>query len=383
VSEDTSLCAFRRVPFSRSQVDVKVRGEGAARCEMNQKRSENGMISSQLYRSANGSGLHAFGLRALTLGLGRAVAPGGRRGKLLILCYHRVLPKPDPLIPDGIDREAFDGQMRIVAEHFNALPMTEAISRLRAGTLPPRAIGITFDDGYADNYTVALPILRKYAVPATVFVAAAFLDGGRMWNDTIIESVRRARGDSLDLSHFDLGVLPVATPEERGITAGKVARHLRRLPADERNARVEEFSALVGAELPTDLMLSSEQVVQLHGAGVEIGAHTLTHPILARLPDSSAEQEIGGCRERLAGLLGTRIAGFAYPNGVPGVDYHRVHVDAVHRSGYAYAVTTAQGCASAAADRFQLPRLMPWTSHPSKFALRLMKEYTSGTARTV
>jgi hypothetical protein len=204
-----------------------------------------------------------------------------------------------------------------------------------------------------------------------------------MWNDTITESVRRARGDSLDLKHLDLGELPIRTPEERGATALRVMLHLRRLPTEQRTERVQDFAERIGAELPTDLMLTSRQLVDLHAAGVEIGAHTMTHPILARLSDATAAEEIHSSRERLEELTGAPVNGFAYPNGMPGVDYQRVHVEAVHRAGYTYAVTTAKGCASSAADYFQLPRLLPWGAHPARFAMRLMKEYTSGAGRTV
>jgi peptidoglycan/xylan/chitin deacetylase (PgdA/CDA1 family) len=322
-------------------------------------------------------------LKTLTRALGLAVSPGGLRGRLLILCYHRVLPSNDPLIPSCIDRGAFDREMRVVAEHFNALPMTDAIARLRGGKLPPRAVAITFDDGYADNLEVALPILQKYSLPATVFVASAFLDGGRMWNDTITESVRRARGDDLDLTDLELGTLPIRTPEQRGAAALRVMLHLRRLPTAERAERVQEFADRIGADLPTDLMLTSKQLVALHAAGVEIGAHTMTHPILAKLPDDVAEDEIRSSRQHLEELIGAPVNGFAYPNGMPGVDYQRVHVEAVHRAGYSYAVTTAKGCASSAADFFQLPRLLPWGDRPSRFAMRLMKEYTIGSGFTV
>jgi peptidoglycan/xylan/chitin deacetylase (PgdA/CDA1 family) len=327
--------------------------------------------------------LNAGTWNALVRAIGFALAPGGRRGRLLILCYHRVLPRNDPLIPSCIDREAFDADMRVVAEHFNALPMSEAIERLRSGRLPPRAIAITFDDGYADNLAEALPILRKYSLPATVFVATSYLDGGRMWNDTITESVRRASGEILDLTDFDLGMLPIRTPEERGATALRVMLHLRRLPTESRAARVDELASRIGAELPTDLMLTSEQLVELHQAGVEIGAHTMTHPILARISDVSAADEIRGSRDRLQSLTRAPVVGFAYPNGLPGVDYYRAHVEAVRHAGYSYAVTTAKGCASADADYFQLPRILPWGNHPARFALRLIKEYTSGADRAV
>ena len=79
--------------------------------------------------------------------------------------------------------------------------------RLQQGRLPPRALAITFDDGYADNRTVAAPLLERHGLPCTFFVATGFLDGGRMWNDTLIETVRRAPGQTLDLRDLtpDLG----------------------------------------------------------------------------------------------------------------------------------------------------------------------------------
>src|SRR5262249_56576651 len=111
-------------------------------------------------------------------------------------------------------------QMRRGRDWFTVLPLPEAIERLRTGALPSRAAAITFDDGYADNCTVAMPILSRLRLPATFFVATGFLDGGRMWNDTVIESVRRA-GDELDLSSLGLGhySLPDATARRRAFAA--------------------------------------------------------------------------------------------------------------------------------------------------------------------
>ena len=89
---------------------------------------------------------------------------------------------------------------------FNVIPLLDAVRHSAAGTLPPRAACITFDDGYADNAEVALPILQRHKLHATFFVATGFLNGGRMWNDTIIELVRRAPDGVLDFSAFGLGV---------------------------------------------------------------------------------------------------------------------------------------------------------------------------------
>ena len=119
------------------------------------------------------------------------LSPAGRRARLSVLIFHRVLPRPDPLFPGVIDAAGFDAICRWVKGWFNVLALDDAARRLRDGSLPERALAITFDDGYADNHDVALPILLRHGLPATFFIATGFLDGGRMWNDTVIESIRR------------------------------------------------------------------------------------------------------------------------------------------------------------------------------------------------
>ncbi len=119
--------------------------------------------------------------------------------ELSILVFHRVLPEPDPLFPDCRMRRGFARSVGWLHRWFNVLPLDEAIGRLAGGTLPERAAAITFDDGYADNFTVALPLLRERGSTATFFVATGFLDGGRMLNDTIIEAIRRCSRENLDL----------------------------------------------------------------------------------------------------------------------------------------------------------------------------------------
>ena len=89
--------------------------------------------------------------------------------------------------------------MRWVKSVFNVIPLEEGVAGIKSGKLPPRALSITFDDGYANNATVAAPILKRLGLHATFFIATGFLDGGRMFNDTVIEAVRGYRGDMLDL----------------------------------------------------------------------------------------------------------------------------------------------------------------------------------------
>ena len=198
-------------------------------------------------------------------------SPGGRRW-LSILIYHRVLQQPDPLLPGLIDVRGFDDQIATMARSFN-LPLQEAIERLAEGKLPPRAAAITFDDGYADNCETALPILKKYGVHATFFIAAGYLDGGYMWNDGIIEAVRRCSCNEIVLDELELPDLPITSEADRKRAIVRLVTRLKYLPAGFRDDWTRQLLARVGVEPPTQLMMTSEQVLQLARAGMGIGGH--------------------------------------------------------------------------------------------------------------
>lgn len=307
--------------------------------------------------------------------LGSLLSGSGRAAKLVILAYHRVLPRMDPLLDGVLDEATFDWQMSLLAERFTVLPLTEAATRLAAGSLPPRAVCITFDDGYADNFNVALPILTKHGLTATFFIATGYLDGGRMWNDTVIESVRRAQGGELDLRAIGAGVYPIGDVRERRATVRKLLNELKYMPMDERLRKTEAVAEATGANVPDNLMMTSEQVRQMQSIGMEIGAHTVNHPILKRVPLSTAEQEIRLSRARLHEIGVREVRAFAYPNGKPGTDYVHDHVEAVRRAGFDIAVSCAWGCANRDTAPLELPRIGPWDRTPWRFNLRLLKTY--------
>jgi peptidoglycan/xylan/chitin deacetylase (PgdA/CDA1 family) len=292
---------------------------------------------------------------------------------LSILIYHRVVPEPDPLVPDAVCAEEFDWQLAVLNRWFTVLSLREAAARLRNGTLPVRAACITFDDGYADNVTVALPFLRRRGLPATFFLATAFIDGGRMWNDSVIETVRRVRGDTLDARSLGLGMLSVSSIDLRRQAIASLLTAIKYLPPEERQGRVDELGSQASGELPPDLMMTAEQVRYLHASGMAVGAHTVSHPILASLDSERAGREIRECKNQLEAITGARVSLFAYPNGKPGRDYRAEHVDMVKQMGFEAAVSTAWGVAHAASDPFQLPRFTPWDRTRARFLLRLMQ----------
>jgi peptidoglycan/xylan/chitin deacetylase (PgdA/CDA1 family) len=290
---------------------------------------------------------------------------------LSILVYHRVVAEPDPLVPDQVCAREFDWQLAMLSRWFSVLSLREAAAKLRGGTLPVRSACVTFDDGYADNATVALPVLRRRGVPATFFLATSFIDGGRMWNDNVIETIRMAQGDTLDARCIGLDTLSISTIDLRRQAIERLLAALKYLPLEERQRRVEELAAETSRSLPSDLMMTVEQVRHLLASGMEIGAHTVTHPILAQLNPERAYSEIRDSKRRLEAITGNRVTLFAYPNGKPGLDYREEHVGMVKRLGFEAAVSTAWGVAHAASDPFQLPRFTPWDRTPGMFVLRL------------
>ena len=306
----------------------------------------------------------------------RLLSPAGAQARLSVLIFHRVLALPDPLFPDEVDAQQFDRICRWLQSWFSVLPLDEAVRRLKAGTLPSRALAITFDDGYADNHRVALRILQRHRLCATFFIATGYLDGGRMWNDTVIESVRRTEATSVALATLPcagLDMLALGSIGERRLAIDALIGAFKYEPPHVRVALTDRLTDLLGVTPPTDLMLTADEVRGLRRAGMQIGAHTVTHPILANLDPSAAREEIGTSKRHLEELLGEPVGLFAYPNGKLGQDFTSDSVAIARDLGFDAAVTTAWGAADRATDQFQLPRFTPWDRAKYRFGARLAR----------
>jgi peptidoglycan/xylan/chitin deacetylase (PgdA/CDA1 family) len=305
--------------------------------------------------------------------VGNVLSPAGKRARLSILIYHHVLEQPDPIFPEDLDGAGFDQHMRTLAQCCNVLPLSEAAERLARGDLPARAACVTFDDGYENNVSVALPILRRHRIPAAFFITSSYLHGGHMWNDTVIQSIKRSPKEEIDLSTYELGVCSLAAPRDRRIAINKLLGKIKYLPTEQRNDSAAALVELSAAKIPANVMMSPTGVKTLREAGMEIGGHTVTHPILATLDADSAWREITQGKEALEGIIGEKLTLFAYPNGVPRQDYKAEHVDMVKRAGFKYAVSTARGAARAESDPFQLPRFSSWGATPDRFIIQLAR----------
>lgn len=301
----------------------------------------------------------------------RLLSPGGARGRLSILIFHRVMARRDPLMPGEITAPEFDRAVGWMKRWFAVLPLGEAVRRLKQRSLPPAAACISFDDGYADNHDVAMPILRAHGLSASFFVATAFRDGGLMWNDAVIESVRRCGDATLDLTDFGLGRHVLGDDDSRRRAVSALLPQVKYLPPARRAELVAELERRFASVLPRDLMMTSAQIRGLHAGGMTVGAHTVNHPILALTPEAVTAAEIGDSRRELEALLDHPVRLFAYPNGVPDRDYRRLHAKQIEAAGFEAAVSTAWGAADGDSDVYQLPRFTPWERSPGRFALRM------------
>lgn len=292
--------------------------------------------------------------------------------RLSIVYFHRVPATPDPLQPGEPDCARFRARVRWLRDGFRVLPLVEAVRRLYAGTLPPRALAITFDDGYRDNVTNALPILTELGVPATFFVTTRYLDGGMMWNDRVIEALRAWPDDDIDLRPY--GLESFALRGARVAALPGLLEKLKYLPHADRERAASDLLARSGATV-SGLMANADEIRRLRAAGMEVGGHTVSHPILCSLPLAEAREEIATNKAELERILGEPVVCFAYPNGRPGQDFAAEHCALLAELGYEFALTTAAGTAHPRTPRFQIPRFSPWDDSEAKYLGRLVMNY--------
>lgn len=311
-------------------------------------------------------------------------SPAGSDAKLHVFIFHRVLAQADPLQPDIPDARSFDSYIRFIAGSYNVLSFGEATLRLQAGTLPQAAACITFDDGYRDNATIAFPILKKYDVPATFFIATEFIGDGRMWNDNIIEAIRAENGPELNWQRYGLGHYSLRSNAERAHAINQILPRVKYLPHIERCQLTKDIAQQYALSDKSNLMMTREQITQLNSCGMEIGGHTHSHPILSSLTEAEAEADIARGKIELESLLGKAVDVFAYPNGNTKRDLTDRDVNILGRLGYRAAATTDHGLASSNTNPYLIPRFTPWDRTSLRFALRcaaLQLNYRSSPSR--
>ena len=307
---------------------------------------------------------------------------GFAQGAGVILTLHHVRPQaPQGFSPNAlleITPEFLDTTLGLIrAEGYDIVSLDEALLRLQQPKRGRFFVALTFDDGYRDNVEHAWPILAKHGAPWTLFVTPGFADRtARLWWLELEEAI-------CVLPRLDV-VLPdgrfsarTETDSEKSRAFDKLYWRLRRGPEEILLSAISELTTEAGID-PAALVerecLPWETLRALSGApGVTIGAHTLTHPMLAKHDAETARREIVGSKARLEAELGMPIHHFAYPVGDPGSAGPREFALA-QEAGFVSAVTTRPGHLFAEhAEHLQaLPRVSLNGLHQNEAALRAL-----------
>lgn len=290
-------------------------------------------------------------LRAID-GLGRTASHG-----LRVLAYHRVLPKADEhSFEHDIElvsawEEEFDWQMRYLARHYRPITCHELARLLDAGRpVPQDAVIVTFDDGYRDNHRIALPILRRHQVPAVMFVATGYLDReDTFWFDGVVHDVLRTTARAIPVGD-GVTITLGPTAEQRRESAGELLRHLKTLSDPQRQDALRRVREALGTTQPQPMPKDSlngpmdwTQVKELSDGGMEIGSHSVTHPVLAQVKDDAQlRMELHDSKSEIERRTGQPVVSIAYPVGGPGAYDDRV-VEATREAGYRFAFTYEAG----------------------------------------
>lgn len=306
---------------------------------------------------------HRFGLLSLAGRLRRLLS-----SDLRILAYHRVL---DSIRPPGFEFDeelisanaaSFREQMQLLRRKFQPIRFDELIRCIHAGQRPPpRAVLVTFDDGYDDNYRVAFPILRELGVPAMFFVSTGHIDSGLPYlYDWLVYMVRRSKADRVVIAEAGIDWPLPAAPMARGQLAGRLLQRLKQLPALRQEAIIaalEQQWDMPRRPHPDCMPMSWDQLREMQQGGMEIGSHGVNHRMLARLPKAEMERELHQSRRVLVRELGRPAAVLSYPVGTDDAFSDTV-LQATREAGFDLACSYVSGMNHARPrDRHALRRL--------------------------
>jgi peptidoglycan/xylan/chitin deacetylase (PgdA/CDA1 family) len=324
------------------------------------------------WRELIAGGLYATGVIGLVRRVSRSYSPDGsmlqpwkwrpvQSSSYIILCYHRIGRGGVPIY-SWLDTDAFEAQIRYVRRHYRIISIQQLANELAESKgfhSKQQTVAITFDDGYRSTYVEALPILRKYRVPALVYLTVDAIETGNVaWYDRIFLALQVASADSLKVPGHWPGPLDLRSPLSRLRSAERLIKYLRSIPNEKRLEAcgyLDSQIPLLEAEL-SHRMLTWEQVGKMHLQGIEFGSHTLTHPVISRLARAEVQQELRGSKLILEQRIGAPVRHFAYPFGQAD-DCGTEAREVLMQSGYDTAATTCSGVNRPGSDPYLLRRI--------------------------
>jgi peptidoglycan/xylan/chitin deacetylase (PgdA/CDA1 family) len=316
--------------------------------------------------------------------------------RAMILLYHRVAElQSDPQLL-SVSPQHFCEHLEVLRKYYKAISLKELVEALHDGNISRNSFVITFDDGYADNLYKAKPLLESYNIPATFFVTTGYIGRNReFWWDEL-ENVMLGTPelpDQLTLEingqtycwqlEKDVGsacsdenwhVLMPARPKSSEIAYRELAKSLRIIERDDKEALLAKLFTWAGLNRevrPDYRALGTEEVRMLADGGlVEVGAHTMTHPVLSSLTLNAQRVEIARSKQKLEEMLNLPVTGFSYPFGGRG-DFTTETVRLVRDIGFNCACSNYPGYVRWGTDPFELPRFLVRDWDGDEFAQRL------------
>jgi peptidoglycan/xylan/chitin deacetylase (PgdA/CDA1 family) len=316
----------------------------------------------------------------VTARLRRSGARAGSGHGFHVFCFHRIGNARGPFHP-GMPLEDFERCATFLARHYRVMPLHELATRSANGDPVGDAAAITFDDGYRDNLEVALPVLEKHGLPATVFLATAAIETGEpLWHDRVAYILEQTEKPELALTAGGIRhAFALPRLSARLEAAAEACRILKTLPEAEKIRAVESLRKDAGvpdyAGLRGD-MLAWDDVRAMIPRGITFGAHTVNHPILTRIPPEAARQEIADSKRQIEAETEAPCLTFAYPNGAPGEDFDAATERLVAEAGFVCAGSRGFEANPPGGNPFDLRR---WTPHP--YSIPLLALRMAWTAR--
>jgi peptidoglycan/xylan/chitin deacetylase (PgdA/CDA1 family) len=292
-------------------------------------------------------------------------------GGAAVLGYHRV--GTDDPHEISVSAEVLAEHLQVIARRARPLPLLDAARALQERSLPRRAVVVTFDDGYADTLSAVLPLVERYRVPVTVFVTTGNPGSPFWWDDLshVVLSARNLR-EPLELQldgriqRFEAGDTLPDSPARR-MLLGRLADALRSMQRLQRESALQQVREWAGNPpgVPRHRGLNHDEIRRLAECPlVDIGAHTVTHPVLPLLHVAEQQWEVEESRATLERLTGRRVRSFSYPNGAYSAESRAV----VAAAGFSAACCSSPGVAARSDDPLLLPRLWAGNRPELEFA---------------
>jgi peptidoglycan/xylan/chitin deacetylase (PgdA/CDA1 family) len=240
----------------------------------------------------------------------------GKRDGALILYGHRVSDDDEGYL-QGLKPEWLEQQLAYLTRHYEVIPLRTLVECFeQKRPVPQRSVVLTFDDGFRDNLTNAFPILQKYGVPATIFVVTGSLTHGDLpWSQRLGYIFQHTTEATLRQPLVAEGEWDLSTPEARVAAYSKAKQPIREMGREARDRTIAKIAAELRVEPPRDRMLTWGHARELQAAGFEIGAHTYSHPLLAKIPLEEARWEMASSMQDLKDRLGVGRPAFCFPAG--------------------------------------------------------------------